>query len=126
MADLQIPTGALPLSNSSGNVANATANAVLVAPSNNPNATNYVTSFSISGAGATAASVVTATLTGVVGGPLNYTVAVPAGATLGLTPILRQYAVPLAGIPGQAITLSLPALGAGNTNAAVNITGFRL
>lgn len=123
MADIQYPNGSVALGGSSGSVANATAAVTLAAPASG---INYVTSIAITGAGATAASIVVATLSGVVGGPFAYIIAVPAGATTGITPIFRQYPIPLAGVAGQAITLSLPALGAGNTNAAVNLAGFRL
>lgn len=123
MADISIPLGSVVVNASSGNVAAAVATATMAAP---PSGANYVTALAITGAGATAPSVVVATLTGIVGGPFSYILAVPTGATAGMTPIFRQFPFPLKGIDGTAITLSMPSLGVGNTNAAVNLSGFRL
>jgi len=124
MADIQIPNGALSLTSSSGNVAAATATATFAAPANG---TNYMTGFIITGAGATAASVVVATITGLIGGTMSFVVTVPAGATTAITPLAVTFPIPVAAAaPLTAITLTLPSLGAGNTNAAVTMTGFRL
>lgn len=87
--------------------------------------TQYLTHFSISGGGATVGSLVTATVTGLVGGTISIVIAVPAGATLGITPIVFNYSRPVpAAVANAAIVLTLPSLGAGNTAAAVNIRGF--
>ena len=123
MADISIPNGALINGSSSGNVANSIATATIAAP---PNGTNYITAFGLTGAGATASTVVVATLTGVVGGPFSYVICVPAGAQLPVQGIFREFPIPIAGLPGSAVTFSCPALGAGNTNCAVNLQGFRL
>ena len=115
--------GGTAVAASSGNVANASAAASLAAAAG---VTNYLTGFSITFAGATAASVVTATITGLLGGTLSYTIAVPAGATVGGTPLLVDLAIPHpASAANTAITVTLPALGAGNTNASVTIRGFQ-
>lgn len=116
------PPGATAKTASSGNVANAAATATLAAVALK---TNYVTGFSITGAGATAASVVTATLAGVLGGTMSYTIPVPAGATLGITPLIFNFTahIPASAI-NTAIVLTLPALGAGNTNATVTLRGY--
>lgn len=117
-----VPPGATNVGASSGNVANAVATAAMPAVAGK---TNYVTGFSITGAGATAAAVVDATLTGVVGGPFHYTVAVPAGVAAGVLPLIVELETPLAAsAANQAVTLSVPAFGAGNTNAAANIHGY--
>jgi hypothetical protein len=108
---------------SSGNVANASAAATLAAAAG---VTNYLTGFTITFAGATAASVVTATVTGLLGGTQSFTIAVPAGATVGGVPFSCDLAIPHpASAVNTAIVLTLPALGAGNTNACVNIRGFQ-
>jgi hypothetical protein len=108
---------------SSGNVANATATATLAAAGN---LTNWITGFEITNGGATAASCVTATVTGLVGGAESYTVCAPTGAGVAATPLLVQYTSPVpASGPGVAISVSLPALGSGNTNSTVNIHGYR-
>lgn len=117
-----VPAGATNVAASSGNVANATATATLPAVAGK---TNYVTGFSITGGGATAAALVNATLSGVVGGPLTYTFGAPAGATTAALPLIFELETPIPGsAPNTAVSISLPALGAGNTNAAVTIHGY--
>lgn len=110
---------------SSGNVANASAAASISAVAAK---TNYVTGFTITASGATAASVQTATLAGLVGGvTLSYTFVFPAGATTVATPLIVTFPTPIpANAANTAITVTLPAGGAGNTNAAVTIHGFRV
>lgn len=118
------PSGATILSSSSGNVANATATATLAAAASQ---TTYISGLMISGAGATAAAVVTATVTGLVGGTMSITIPVPAGATVGIAPIYLDFNPPLpASAANTAIVLSLPAFGAGNTNASVSAWGYRV
>lgn len=112
------------ITNSSGNVANASAVATLAAAAGK---TTYLTSYTITGGGATAASIVNATIANVVGGTMTLNVIVPAGATLGITPLIVVFLEPVpATAVNTAIVLTLPALGAGNTNAAVTATGFQL
>jgi len=88
--------------------------------------TTFITGFEVTGAGATAASVITVTLTNTVSGTLNYQMAIPAGAAVGVTPLIVEFSVPIpaTGI-NTAITLNVPSFGAGNTNAAATIHGFR-
>ena len=106
----------------SANVANAAATATLAAT---PGKTNYVAGIEITAGGATAAAIVNATLTGVVGGPLNYAFAAPAGANLEATPLILEFNPPLPATGlNVAAVLNLPALGAGNTNAAVTVHGY--
>ena len=105
----------------SGNVAAAPAVATMPAV---PGKTNFVTGFEITGAGATAASVVVATFAGLAQA-LAYVVAVPAGAAVGITPIVVEFSQPVpASAANTAVSLTLPSLGAGNTNAAVNLHGY--
>jgi hypothetical protein len=119
-----VPAGATILTASSGNVANASAAATFPAVAN---VTNYVTGFTITGGGATAASLVIATLVGLLGGTASFDVAVPAGATLGLTPLVVTFPQPIpASAANTALVLTLPALGAGNTHAAVVMHGFKI
>lgn len=107
---------------SSGSVANATASATLPAVAGK---TNYIAGLEISGSGATAASVVTATITGLLGGTQSLTVPVVAGATLGNGLISIKFSPPFPGSAvNTAIVVSCPALGAGNTNNVVNVRGF--
>lgn len=117
-----VPAGATNVAASSGNVANATATATMPAVAGK---TNYVAGFSITGGGATAAALVTATLSGIAGGPLSYTFGAPLGVAVEASPILVEFATPIpASAVNTAISISLPALGTGNTNAAVNIHGY--
>lgn len=118
------PAESTPLSSSSGNVANASAVATLAGAAG---ATTYLSGFYISGAGATAASVVSATVTGLAGGTMTLTVVVPAGATTAIAPVFLDFNPPLpASAVNTSIVLTLPALGAGNTNASVTAWGFRI
>jgi hypothetical protein len=115
---------ATPVNASSGNVANAVAAASLPA---SVGKTNFLTGVDVTGAGATAASVITGTISGVVGGPLDYAMAIPAGAAVGVQPLILDFSTPLAATaPNVAIVVSFPAFGAGNTNANVNARGFKL
>jgi hypothetical protein len=109
---------------SSGNVANAAATATIPAVAAK---TCYIAGFEATGAGATAAGVVNLTITGLLGGTATYTVSVPAGATAGLLPLDVIFTPPLiASAANTAIVVSMQALGAGNTNAAVVAHGFSL
>lgn len=87
---------------------------------------NWVTGFEIEGGGATAGAAVTATLTGVAGGTLNYMFEVPTGVGVQLSPI--HVVFPFPGIPAaalnSAITINVPSFGAGNTAASSAIHGY--
>lgn len=119
-----IPVGATPLNVSSGNVANASAAALLGATATT---TTYISGFEITAGGATVGALVSATVSGLAGGTMTYTFAAPTGATAGATPLVVQFspAQPASAI-NTAITVTLPALGAGNTNAAVSAHGYRI
>lgn len=58
---------------------------------------------------------------------MSITVPVPAGATLGVTPIFLEFnpSIP-ASAANTSIVLTLPSLGAGNTNASVSAWGYRV
>jgi hypothetical protein len=117
------PAGVTPVSNSSGNVAAAAAVATLPAAAGK---TTYLSHATITGAGATGASVVTAAITGLKGGTMSYSVPVPAGVAVGITPLNLTFDPPLpASAVNTAIVVTLPSLGAGNTNAAVSASGFQ-
>lgn len=117
--------GAGPVSTfSSGNVANATATATIPAVAGR---TGYLTGFEVTGAGATAGSVVNLTVTGLLGGTATYSVVVPTGVTTSITPLVVGVNPPLpASAVNTAIVVSVPAFGAGSTNAAVVAHGFSL
>ncbi len=107
---------------SSGNVANASAVATIPAGANQ---FGYLTGFEITAGGATAGACVNPTITGLVGGTVTYTFCAPTGATAGAAKLDIQFVPPLTGSAlNTAIVLTLPALGAGNTNATVVIHGY--
>jgi hypothetical protein len=118
-----LPSTATFASASSGNEANATAVATLAGAIGK---TTFCSGFEITAGGATASSIVLATLSGILGGSQIYAFAVPAGATLGATPLVVEFNPPLpSSAANTAIAITLPALGAGNTNAVVNIHGYK-
>ena len=85
----------------------------------------YITGFEVTGAGATAAGVVLVTVTGVQGGTQNFYLAIPAGAAVGVNPLLVRFPVPLrSSALNTNIVVNVPSFGAGNTSAAVAAHGF--
>lgn len=118
------PAAGTDLTSSSGAVAATTATATLAGAANK---TTYITGFTVTGGGATAASIVTMTVTGTISGTLTYLIPVPAGATAGIQPLNVQFTRPVpASGQNVSIVASAPSFGAGNTNACVTATGFRL
>lgn len=108
----------------SGNVAAGAAVATLAAVAGR---TTYITGFEITSSGATAALVVNPTITGTVTGTLTYVYAAVAGVTLINQPLVVTFNPPIpASAINTAIVVTLPSLGAGNTNAAVVAHGFQL
>lgn len=88
--------------------------------------TVFIQSLRITGLGATAGSEVTATLTGVLGGTINYPISVPAGVATPIAPVLDSWpgrGLEASGV-AQAITLNVPSFGAGNTLAEAAIQGY--
>lgn len=120
------------LNASSGNVAAALASATLAAFGQSANLgsasrTTYITGFELTGGGATAASIITGTITGLMGGTISFNVAIPVGATVGITPLVVEFPTPLpASAQATSIVVSFPSFGAGNTNACLNVHGFQL
>jgi hypothetical protein len=85
----------------------------------------HIAGFSITGAGATAASVIAITITGLAT-TLNYRIAVPVGATVGITPLIVSFGRPIqASADNTAIVVNVPSFGAGNIDAAVTASGFQ-
>lgn len=118
------PSGYTALSASSGNVANSSAAATLAGTVGK---TTYISGFSVTGGGATAASLISVTVAGLLGGTKTYTFAVPAGATTGCTPLVVEFSKPIpASATNTAIVVTAPAFGAGNTNATVNAHGYNM
>jgi len=92
------------------------------------NKTNYLEGFDITGGGATAASIIEVSVTGLAGGTIKYELNILAGVT---GPMNAQggfsvrFPEPLPGSAlNTAITVSCPSFGSGNTNASVVAYGF--
>lgn len=87
--------------------------------------TNYLTGFEITAGGATAAALVSVSVTGLLGGTIAYTYGAVAGATLACTPLVVEFYPPLpASAANTAIAVAVPSLGTGNTVCNVVAHGF--
>lgn len=86
----------------------------------------YISGFVVTGAGATAGSVINVTVTGL-GTTLNFYLVIPAGAGVSINPLSIEFPVP---IPASAIAtnivVNVPSFGTGNTNAAVAAFGYAI
>jgi hypothetical protein len=88
--------------------------------------TTFITGFEVTGGGATAASVIAVTVTGILGGTKTYELGVPAGALAGVTPLVVEYARPIpAAAVNTAIVVTVPSFGAGSTVQATTAHGFQ-
>lgn len=88
----------------------------------------YIAGFQVFGAGATAAKIITITVSGLACGDLHFPMVVPAGATASLqypANIVFPFPIPASGV-GTNITVTVPAFGPGNTAACVVAEGFLL
>jgi hypothetical protein len=108
---------------SSGNVAAGVATATLAAAVGK---VDYICGFSITSAGSTAAAVVSPTVTSVITSTMTFTYTTVAGATLANAPLVVPFNPCIsAATPNTTIPVSVPSLGAGNTNTTVNAWGFQ-
>jgi hypothetical protein len=109
--------------NSSGNVANAAAVATLPGVAGQ---TTFITGFEVTATGSTAVLIVLVTVAGILGGTKTYEFVFPAGVTTLANPLVVEFSRPIpASAVNTAITVTLPAGGAGNTNAAATAHGFQ-
>ncbi len=115
---------ATPINASSGNIAANTATATLAGAASK---TTYICGFSITSSGSTAAAVVSPTITGPISGTMAFTYTSVAGVTLANAPLVVPFnpCVPASAV-NTPIAVSMPSLGAGNTNTTVNAWGFQL
>lgn len=84
----------------------------------------YLQGFKIGGLGATAAAVLTCSISNILNGNRTFYLNVPAGVT---TPVLLEFLFPIpipASTIGGSITINVPSFGAGNTNAWTIAWGF--
>ena len=87
---------------------------------------DYICGFSITSAGSTAAAVVSPTVTSVITSTMTFTYTTVAGATLANAPLVVPFNPCIsAATPNTTIPVSVPSLGAGNTNTTVNAWGFQ-
>jgi hypothetical protein len=115
--------GGTPITASSGNVANANAVATLAAVAGK---TTHICGFALTSAGATVGLPVAPTVTGVVTGTQTYTYAAVAGVLLVNQPLVMSFTPCLAAsATNTTIVVTLPALGAGNTNASATAWGYQ-
>ena len=85
----------------------------------------YCTGFRVDGLGATGASVITVTLTGLKVGTLSFPFSVPAGAGVAVVPLVVTFPQPLpTNAVNTAVTLNVPSFGAGNTSSIGQIYGY--
>lgn len=110
------------LTYSSGDVSAATATATMPAPA--PAQVWNVTGLDIFGNSATGTSNVVCTVTGLQGGTQTIDINIGLISTNVQPPVSQQFACPKTGIAGTAIVFSCPTFGAGNTHAAIDISGF--
>lgn len=107
-----------------GAAATAAAAVMTLTLTSDPNRRTKLKGIVIDGLGATAASVIEATVTGLVGGTMRLKVAVPAGATTAIARVAELFGD---GIPASGddvdIVVSVPSFGAGNTSAVAYAWG---
>jgi hypothetical protein len=117
-------TQGIPITASSGNVAAATATATLAA--GGASRITYICGFAATAGGATAAATVNLTVTNTVTGTMTYTYGANTGAGVPTAPLVVQFNSCLpANAANTTIVVSMPSLGTGNTNAAVNAWGYQ-
>jgi len=117
------PAASTPISASSGNVAAATATATLAQVASK---TTYICGFSITSSGSTAAAVVSPTIANLITGTMTFTYTSVAGVTLANQPLVVPITPCLpANAQATTIVVSMPSLGAGNTNTTVSAWGFQ-
>jgi len=115
--------GATPVvGNGTGSASTAIATLTAVASK-----TTYIAGFIVTGLGATAASVVTVVISGLLGGSYTTYMTVVAGATTSCVPLVIEFATPLAASAVNTnIVVTASSFGAGNTSSAVSAHGYNL
>lgn len=122
-AQSPIPLNGVQITASSGNVAAGVAAASLAAATGK---VTYICGFSITSSGSTGAAVVNPTVSGIVTGTMTFTYSSVAGATLANPSLIVPFRDCIsASAPNTAIVVSMPSLGAGNTNATVSAWGYQ-
>lgn len=117
------PMGATPVAAAQSGAATALSGTLVSAAGQ----TVYVQGIVVTGAGATAGSVITVTTTNfALGNNPSFKIVVPTGATTSITPLVLMFNPP---IPASAVNtnvvVSVPSFGAGNTDASLFVWGYR-
>jgi hypothetical protein len=115
-----LPPDAIAIGNGSGNVANATATATLTATTGRR---TWICGVAVNALGATAGAGVALTITGL-GGTFTYTYVSATGVTVWAPAVVSFNPCLPALAASSNIVVTLPALGAGNTNASVSAWGY--
>lgn len=116
-------TESIPVTASSGNAAAAATNVTLPGVSGK---TTYITGFTVTGAGATGASIIQVQVTNTVGGNMVFDLVIPAGVTTSITPLQVNFPLPIpATATNTGISVVVPSFGTGNTNAATVAYGYQ-
>lgn len=115
--------GVIPLLSGSGAVANQPASAQLLPT---PTSCAYLSSFSVTGTGATAANAVVVAVNGLMGGATRtYAYCFSAGINAPNQPLILRFDPPLQGDGlGAPITITCPSSGAGGLINCVNAHGY--
>jgi len=116
----QTTTSAVSVFNTATGAASASNASVGPAPTGQ---TIWISGISITGAGATAAGSVTATLVGTIFGTLSFVVGVPTLGS-GAVSLVIPFYPPVPVILGNVATLNVPSFGAGSTGQSAAIWGF--
>jgi len=116
------PTGATPVA-ATANGTNATITATLPAAVGK---TTYITGYQVSGGSPTAASLISATLSGVIGGP-HPVFFTGQAQPLNTAPLVIAFNPPIpASAVNTAISVAASAFGAGSATQQVSVQGFQL
>lgn len=118
------PTGSEPYAAGSGDVGNSIATATIASTGS---IVAWLYGFDVYSSGATGASVVLVTVTGLrASATLTFPLAVSVGAAVQNAPLSLRFNPPLmAQSAGTPIVVTVPALGAGNLHCAANVYGYR-
>lgn len=120
-------TFGIPPFQSAGGSATGAAGAIAPAIAAVSGKLNVLKGFIVTGAGATGASNITVTVTGLAIGTISFNIAVPAGTTTAITPLVVYFEDGLvASATNTAITLNVPSFGAGNLASAAVLWGYSL
>jgi len=120
----ELPDRAVAINATSGDVAAATATATLTAPTAGAGKSIYLCGFDMRGTGATSATTVALTITGLIGGTQTYQVLVIAGATTATPSLTVTFPVCLKATPETAVVVSMPTFGTGALHAMINAWGY--